>query len=122
MRLKVSTLLLWTIGIGSIILALKASSEPMLPVFRDTWIYSFFQQFSTGNSIIFDLSIGFLVSVFFYILVVWFPARQRKNLIKRNFEEQYLSFKYDMICIFLGVSEKVYDSKLPLKLSEQSEF
>lgn len=122
MRLKVSTLLLWTISIGSIILALKASNEPMLSIFRDTWVDFFFQQFGTGNSIIFSLSIGFLVSVFFYLLVVWFPARQRKNLIKSNFEEQYLSFKHDMICIFLGASEKVYDGELPSKLSDQSEF
>jgi hypothetical protein len=122
MRLKFSTLLLWTISIGSIILALKASNEPMLKVFRDTWIDSFFQQFSTGNLIVFDLSIGFLISVFFYLLVACYPNRKRKNLIKRNFEEQYLSFKHDMICIFLGASEKFYDSELPSKLSDQSEF
>jgi len=122
MRLKISTLLLWILSIVSIILALKTSNEPMPLIFRDTWIDSFFQQFNTGNSIIFNLSIGFLVSVIFYLLVVWFPSKQRKNLMKRNFEEQYLSFKYDMICIFLGASEKVYDSMLPSKLSNQSEF
>lgn len=122
MRLKVSTLILLMISIGSIILALKASNEPMLPVFKDTWIDYFFQQFTTGNSIIYNLSIGFLVSFFFYLLVVSYPSRQRKNLIRRNFEEQYLSFKHDMICIFLSASEKVYDSDLPSKLTDQSEF
>ena len=122
MRLKVSTLLIWTISIGSIVLALKASDERMPSVLRDTWVDSLFQQFGTGNSIIFSLSIGFLISVFFYLLIAWYPNRQRKNLIKRNFQEQYLSFKHDTICIFLGASEKVYDGALPSKLSDQTEF
>ena len=122
MRLKVSTLILWALSIVSIVLALKASNEPMPSIFMDTWIGSFFQQFDTGNSIIFNLSIGFLVSVIFYLLVVWFPNKQRKNLIKRNFEEQYKMFKRDTICIFLSILELSYNSDLLSKLSDVREF
>jgi len=102
MRLKVSTLILGTISIGSIILALKASNEPMLSIFRDTWVDSFFQQFGTGNSIIFSLSIGFLVSMIFYLLVVWYPNKRKKNIIKHNLEEQYHFFKEGTIHILLS--------------------
>jgi len=122
MRLKVSTLLLWLLGILSVLLAFKASNEPILSIFQGTWVESFFQQFDTGNSIIFGLSIGFLVSVFFYILVVWLPNRRRKSLIKRNFEEQYRTFKHDTISIFLMACQGFHDSELPRKLSDQSEF
>lgn len=122
MRLKVSTLLLWPLSVFSILLAIKASNEPTLSIFSGTWIDSFFKQFDTGNSIIFNLSIGFLVSVFFYILVVWFPNRQRKNLIKRNFEEQYKMFKRDTIGIFLSILELGNDFDLPSKLSDVKEF
>lgn len=122
MRLKVSTLVLWSISIGSIILSLKASNEPLLSIFRDMWVDSFFRQFAAGNSIIFSLSTGFLASMILYLLVVWYPSRQRKRLIKQNFGQQYLSFKHDMIGIFLSASQKVYDSELPSKLSDQSEF
>ena len=122
MRLKVSTLLLGPLSIFSILLVFKASNEPILSIFSGTWVDSFFKQFDTGNSIIFGLSIGFLVSVFFYILVVWFPNRQRKNLIKHNFKEQYRLFKCDTISILLGACQSSYDGGLPRKLSEQSEF
>jgi len=94
----------------------------MLPVFRDTWANLFFQQFHIGNLIIFNLSIGFLVSVFFYLLVVWFPNRQRKNLIKRNFEEQYKMFKSDTIKIFLSILDLGNDFDLLSKLLDVKEF
>jgi hypothetical protein len=121
MRLKVFTLLLWIISAVSIILALKASNEPIVSIFRNTWFNSFFQQFDTGNSIVFDLSIGFLVSVFFYFLVAWYPNRQRKKIIKQNFEEQYRLFKEEAIRIFLFACQG-YSDELSSKLSEQSEF
>ena len=122
MRLKVSTLLLWPLSVFSILLALKASNEPIPSIFSGTWIDSFFKQFDTGNSIIFNLSIGFLVSVFFYILVVWLPNRQRKSLIKRNFKEHYRSFKHDTISILLMACQGSYPGQLPWELSEQREF
>ncbi len=93
----------------------------MPSILVETWIDSFFRQFNTGNSIIFSLSIGFLVSVIFYLLVVWFPNKQRKNLMKRNFEEQYRSFKRGAIGILLTAC-KSYDYELSLKLLDPNEF
>jgi hypothetical protein len=122
MRLKFPTVTLWIASIVSIILAFKTSSEPILSIFSETWIDSFFEQFSTGNSIVFDLSIGFIVSVFFYLIIAWYPNRQRKRLIKRNFKEQYHSFKQDTILILLSACHETIDNKLSLKLTEQSEF
>lgn len=122
MRSRTITLILWVLSIASIILILKTSDEPMLAVFRDTWVDLFFQQFDIGNLIIFNLSIGFLISVIFYLLVVWFPNRQRKNLIKRNFKEQYKMFKRDTIGIFLSILRLSSDHDLTSKLSDVKEF
>ena len=122
MRSRIFTLILWILSTASIILVLKTSDEPMLAIFKNTWADSLFQQLATGNLIIFNLSIGFLVSVIFYLLVVWFPNRQRRNLIKRNFEEQYKMFKRDTIKIFLSILELGNDFDLPSKLSDVKEF
>lgn len=103
-------------------LALKTSDEPVLEILNKTWIASLFQKLPIGNTIVFNLSVGFLVSVTFYLLVVWFPDRQRKNLIKKNMKEQYRSFKQDTIAILLSACQSSYDSDLPEKLAEQSEF
>lgn len=113
---------LWILSIGSIFLALKTSSEPVPIVFTNTWIETLFQKLPVGNTIVFDLSVGFLVSVIFYLLVVWFPDRRKKRLIKKNIEEQYRFFKEDTISILLFACQPSIQPGLPKKLSEQSEF
>ncbi|MHB8483203.1 MAG: hypothetical protein ACYDBV_10820 [Nitrospiria bacterium] len=122
MQIRPSTVALWVLSIVSILLALKTSNDYVLEVFRNTPLEYFFQRFPTGNSIIFDFSIGWLVSIIFYLLVVWFPDRRRKSLIKENLKEQYRSFKEDTISIFLNACGNSNEGDLPRKLSEQSEF
>lgn len=109
-------------SVASILLALKTSDEPVPAVLKNTWIEAWLQRLSTGNLILFDLSVGFLVSVLFYLLVVWFPDRRKKNLIKRNLAEQYQSFKEDTIRILLASCQGGYQAGLPERLSEQNEF
>ncbi len=122
MQIRSSAIVLWILSIASIFLALKTSDEPVLEIFKNTRIESLFQKLSIGNTIVFDLSVGFLVSVIFYLLVVWFPDRRRKNLIKKNMKEQYRSFKEDTIAILLSACQHSHESGLPEKLAEQGEF
>lgn len=121
-RIKPLTIILWTLSITSILLVLKTSSEPVLDVFRNTWIEPWSQRFSTGNTILFNFSVGFLVSMVFYLLIVWFPDRRRKNLIKKNLGEQYQFFKKDTIQILLAACKTRYKKDLTKKLMEQVEF
>ena len=106
----------------SILVAVKTSGEPVLEVFKNTWIESWFQKLPTGNAILFNLSVGFLVSAIFYLLVVWFPDRRRKNLIKKNLGEQYQSFKEDTMQILLSACQTSYKAGLPKNLTDQNEF
>ena len=122
-RTSVLTIVLWTLTIICMVLTLKSSDEPVLGLFINTPIETIFGQFASGNSIIFNVSIGFLVSIIFYILVVWIPDKRRKNIIKHNIEEQYPFFKEDTIHILLSAcSVGSYDSNSPSKLSDQNEF
>lgn len=121
-RIPALAITLWILTILSIFLAFKTSNEPVLRIFKNTSIETLFRQFTIGNSLVFSVSMGFLVSMIFYLLVVWIPDRRRKDLIKCNFKEQYRSFKHDAISIFLMACQGHHDSELPRKLSEQSEF
>jgi hypothetical protein len=121
-RIKPLTVTLWVLSVASILLALVTSDEPVPEVFKNTWVEVWFEKLPTGNAILFDISIGFLVSVLFYLLVVWFPDRRKKNLIKNNLAEHYRSFKEDTIGILLAACQGSYQADLPEKLSEQSEF
>lgn len=120
-------LLFWLVlALVSVALALKASSEPLPQAFRHTWIDHAFQQFSTGNAIIFDLAIGFLVSLIFYLMVVSYPAYRRRKTIKHGLEERYRFFKRDVIDILLNASDRgggaPYDADLVPDLIDLGAF
>lgn len=122
-RIPVLTIVLWILTIVCIFLVLKTSDDPVLGIVKITFIETLFSRFATGNSIIFSLSIGFLVSMIFYLLVVWYPDKRKKNIIKHNLEEQYRFFKKDTIHILLSAcAVGGYDGNLPSKLSDQNEF
>ena len=125
MRVKISNFLLWILSVGSIFLAFKAGTDPMPSIFKDTWVDYLFEPFATGNSIIFGLSIGFLVSMFFYLLVVWYPEKRKKLITKHNLEETYRFFKNSTIHILMSASANGgggYHAELLDKLTDQNEF
>ena len=103
-------------------LMLKSNNEAIFTLNKDSYISLLFGNFNKGNTIIFNLSVGFLVSMIFYLLVVYLPQRKRKALLRSNFIKQYKFFKEDTIGIFLSASNVSYNSSLPRKLSNQHEF
>ena len=125
MRIKTSNLFLCILSIVSAFLALKSNPEQIQLTFKYTWIDYFFKPFAVGNPVIFKISIGFLVSMFFYLLVVWYPAKRKKIIIKHNLEETYRFFKSDTIYILMNACNNGgggYDSLLIDKLTDQNEF
>ncbi|HHF3200425.1 hypothetical protein [Vibrio alginolyticus] len=81
-----------------------------------------FQQFKVGNEIIFNLSCGMLISIWFYFLVVWLPEKKNKKRIKTHFRFRYLEFKYNLIMHIVGACREPYDSDLLNKLIEPNAF
>ncbi|MBM4923789.1 hypothetical protein HYO37_22260 [Vibrio parahaemolyticus] len=65
--------------IVSFLLILVASTDPLLNCLRGTFLEPIFVNSLSGNSIVFNLSIGILVSCIFYIIVVYLPDQQKKN-------------------------------------------
>jgi len=65
-------------------MALKSSDEPTISFIASTAAEPLLSQYSSGNNIIFDVSIGFIVSAMFYFIVVFLPEKARKENIKKN--------------------------------------
>ncbi|MBI4775955.1 MAG: hypothetical protein HY788_17565 [Deltaproteobacteria bacterium] len=122
LRKKKIAILLWSLTIVSILLALKTTSDPVLEIFNNTWVESWFQQLPIGNAILFNLSTGFLLSMIFYLLVVWLPYRRTKNLIKQNMIKQWEYFKESSIEILLSACHEDYEVELVEILKDQNEF
>jgi hypothetical protein len=72
--------------------------------------------------IIYDLAVGSLVTVFFYLLVVRLPDYQRRQRLKRSLERHYKAFREDCIEIMLAVADGTYSAEVPETLMKQDKF
>ena len=80
------------------------------------------KQFQTGNQIVFDITVGLIVSLFIYVLVVRLPEHSKRKRVQRNLKRQYESFKEDCIQIFLWAIQHPADSELIEKLKDREHF
>ena len=60
-------------------LYLKSSNDPIVALIQDTFLESWFLQFSQGNNVIKDLSLGILVSLVFWLFNVYLPQEKIKK-------------------------------------------
>ncbi|MBO1272541.1 hypothetical protein J3L11_12890 [Shewanella sp. 4t3-1-2LB] len=74
----------WLLLAMSAFLLVKSSDETVWSALGDGWLHDVFLQFDNGNSIIFNLSVGYIVSTIFYVLVVLLPEIKTKNELKKK--------------------------------------
>ncbi len=107
-----------TLGaIISIFLAFKSSHEPTLnAISKNAFVTDTLSQFPTGNSIIFNLSIGYIVSVIFWLMVVVLPRQHKRKLLRKNLLRHYIDFRQDMAHTMLDAAgdDDSYDKSFEL--------
>ena len=74
------------------------------------------------GKIAYDLSIGALTSLIFYILIVRIPDFQKRSRYKRSLARQYKFFREDIIALIVGAADGQYEAGMPEKLLDQKEF
>jgi hypothetical protein len=107
-------LILWILTMVFSILAIKSSSEPMFDFLKNTWIGNYLYQYENSNNFIWDISIGFIVSVIFYLIVVYIPERQKKKDVEPfiNLKCEAIIFSsYALIAEIIRKSELDYQYK-----------
>ena len=70
----------------------------------------------------YDLAIGYLVSLIFYVLVVAIPDRMRRRRTARWLKLHHQNFKRGCIGIYLSTIGDSWDSELPESLLEPKAF
>ncbi|MCA9500821.1 MAG: MnhB domain-containing protein [Nitrospira sp.] len=98
------------------------SNEPVVWFLEGTTLEPLLNELHIGNSIVFNLSVGYLVSTFFWLLVVYFPERRRKTILRNNLSRRYQSFKEDTIQILLSCAINTYDFELVKELCDHRRF
>jgi len=111
---KSISLLLWCLTIIFSILAIKSSNEDVIEVLKGSTIEKYLYQFPNGNNFLWDISIGFLISVIFYIIVVYIPEnRKRKDIepLIKNKCESIIWASYGLINEIINKSNLSYSFK-----------
>ena len=98
------------------------SGEPVPAALRGREIERVLVSLGYANSIAFNLCIGFLTSAFFWLLVAHIPERNRKTILRENFQRRYSGFRQATIEIMLWCAEGSHDSRLPEQLLNQVAF
>lgn len=86
--------LIWWLFLIAVFFLFKSSDEMLVSFLRESPIAGIFYQFKSGNSIIFNLCIGYIVSLIFYMLVVYVPERRSKRELKNELG-QVVSFVFE---------------------------
>lgn len=93
----------------ALILVLKASDEKCL--FESCSLLS---QFEIGNSIIFNLGMGYLVSTMFWLLAIVLPKIEKRKLWISLLLKDFKEFKQYCLELIVEQTDGAYDSNLRL--------
>lgn len=98
------------------------SAEPVAAILRGSAFEPVLKSLHSGNSILFNLSVSYLGSYFFWLLVVAYPEFRRRKLLRNNLARQYQYFKEAVVQILLWSSVGTHDSSLPKELCDHIRF
>lgn len=113
---------LWVLFAVSGILMIKSSSDPRPDFIKGSPLEAIFAPFPTGNQITFDITVGVIVSLFVYVLVVRVPAWQKKVRLKAHLLRRYDDLKRQCLMHFLWACNEPAESALIDRLKDQNEF
>lgn len=122
LRRNALDLSLWLLCLAAAFLMFKSSSDRRPEFIQGTWLETLLAPFSTGNQIVFDVSVGMVVSLFVYVLVVRLPAWQKKKRLKAHLLRRYDDLKRQCITHFLWACGEPAESDLIDELKDLDTF
>lgn len=115
-------LILAILGLTAIFGTFSGSDEPAPRVLRGTSVARVLYALHSGNSILFNLSVGVLVSLFFWWLVVAVPQAEKRKMLRNNLQRQYMLFKEEVVHILLFAIGGSHDVDTAKRLLDYTEF
>lgn len=88
----------------SVLLLFISSGERIVPLLEDTQFAPILYALSWPNTIVFNLSIGYLSSAIFWLLVVYLPEQSRRHLLRETLATRYMEFKQEIVQTFIWAS------------------
>lgn len=98
------------------------SNEPVVSFLKGSFVEPMLYQLHNGNSILFNLSVSYLVSTFSWLLMVYVPEQQRRHVLRDNLNRQYQYFREETIQILLQCAGGTHNSELRKQLCDHRKF
>ena len=92
------------LAVIAVFLLFVSSGEPLVPLLRDSKLAPILYILSWPNTIVFNLSVGYLSSMIFWILVVYLPDKSRRSLLRETLATRYKEFKHEIVQTFIWAS------------------
>ncbi|MFT3929208.1 MAG: hypothetical protein QM709_02820 [Spongiibacteraceae bacterium] len=89
-----------------------SGNEPIIPILENTLLAPILYSLSWPNSIVFNLSIGYISSVIFWILVVYLPDKHRRKLLRENLAIRCRDFRYEIVQVLIWAAGGSETTKL----------
>lgn len=113
---------LWLLLAASTMLMFKSSTDPRPAFLKGTGAENLFRPFPTGNQVVFDITVGIIVSLFVYVLVVRIPEYQKRRRLKANLRRQYAALKEETIIQLLWACNSPASSDSIKRLQNRQVF
>lgn len=98
------------------------SNEPIVSFLIGTPIEGVLYRLHNGNAIMFNLSVGYLMSLLVWFLVCYLPEKRRMAILRNNMTQSYQLFKEDVVQILLNATGKAYEYDFAKKLCDYQKF
>lgn len=119
---KKQSVALWLLVVLAAFGVFAGSNEQLPSIFENAWVADVAYRLHIGNSILYDLSTGVLVSIFFWWLLIELPQAKKHRILKSTLQRHYGYFKEDVIQILLFASNSTYEHDLPEQLMDRDKF
>jgi len=110
------------LAVIAVVVMFVSSGEPVVFFLRGTPAERLLIALGHANVIAFNLAIGYLMSAFFWLLVVYLPERNRSRVIKENLSRRYQDFKESVLQILLWNCTTIDNCVAPAELCDHNKF
>lgn len=98
------------LAVIAVFLLFVSSGEQIVPFLSKSQFAQILYDLSWPNTIVFNLSAGYLSSTMLWFLVVYMPNKSRRRLLRETLATKYINFKREIIQTFIwacGESETI---------------
>lgn len=106
---RIVNLVIAVLACIAVLLLFVSSGEPLVPFLRDSKLAPILYALSWPNTIVFNLSVGYLSSTIFWILVVYLPDQSRRGLLRETLATRYKEFKNEIVQTFIWAAGEGQD-------------